>query len=270
MADSTRKKKKKKKKSNKVLLIVFIACIAVAVVAACNLISIGLTYKQAQDEYVSLQQYAVPQDSNEIEIAEAEVSSGEVTKTAPISVDFEALQAVNPDIVGWLYIEVEDISYPIVQGEDNDEYLHTTVEGTYNFSGSIFMECQNSSDFSDPNTIIYGHNMKDESMFGKLDQLLSFEDYLINDTFWIITPDAAYEYKIFNLEYTVADSAVYTLFSGPTEELTEYITARASKSSVQFALGEYDENSKIATLSTCAEATGDGRFVVQGILTGTW
>ena len=112
--------------------------------------------------------------------------------------------------------------------------------------------------------------MKDGSMFGKLSSLYDFQDYLIDDSFWVITPDAAYRYKLFNLERTVSDGDVYTLFPEGAAGLKEYIEARVKESLVKFDIGEYDENSKIVTLSTCVSSDGDGRFVVQGILEGVY
>jgi sortase B len=266
---------KGKKKNSKIFIIIFIACIAVAAYAGFRLISIGLSYKQADDEYVALKEYTteIPAGTNEKTEEDTQDTSSEAEPerhTPPIEVNFDALNKINPDIVGWIYIGVEEISYPIVQADDNDYYLHRTVEGTENFAGSIFMEYQNSPDFTDPNTIIYGHNMKDLSMFAKLHFLYEYEDYLLDDTFWIITPDGSYEYQMFCIEYTVSDGNAYTLFSGPSADVEDYIAERAAQSSAKLPLGEYDENSKIVTLSTCTSAYGEGRYVVQGILTGVY
>lgn len=98
---------------------------------------------------------------------------------------------------GWLYIEALDISYPVVQGPDNDTYLHTTYEGTSNFAGSIFLDYQNQDDFSDGNTIVYGHNMKNLSMFGKLKQMKEQEKYRDSVYFWMLTPESNDVYQIF-------------------------------------------------------------------------
>ncbi len=258
---------KEKKKVSKILLIIFVLCIIVAAYAGYNLISIGLNYKEAQDEYAELQLYTT---QSEVEITVESEEEEVETVTVPIEVDFEALWAVNTDIVGWIYIGAENISYPIVLGEDNNQYLHTTVEGTANYSGSIFMEYQNSGDFLDSNTIIYGHNMKDQSMFGKLKLLYSHEDYLQDDTFWVITPQGANRYKMFSMQYTTYNSDVYTLFSGASELVADYIALRISESLVDFDLKSYNADSKVVTLSTCSSSSGSGRFVVQGILTGTY
>lgn len=85
-----------------------------------------------------------------------------------LRIDFEGLQVVNPDVIGWVEIPGLAISYPVVQGTDNAYYLHHLFTGEYNSSGSIFADCHNQPDFTDQNTIIYGHNMKNGSMFGTL------------------------------------------------------------------------------------------------------
>ena len=116
----------------------------------------------------------------------------------PPEVDFDALKAINDDVVGWLELEaIPSISYPIAQGEDNEYYLHRTIKKTYNFAGSVFIDSTNASDFSDCNTIIYGHNMKNGSMFGKLKQMYESEKYKDSKYLWICTPNGKYRYEIF-------------------------------------------------------------------------
>lgn len=88
---------------------------------------------------------------------------------APINVDFASLKSINDDVIGWIYMEaLPQISYPMVQGKDNNMYLHQTYEKNYNFAGTIFIDYENKRDFSDCNTLVYGHNMKNGSMFGML------------------------------------------------------------------------------------------------------
>ena len=92
----------------------------------------------------------------------------EVTYQPP-EVDFEELQKMNSDVIGWIEVEaIPEISYPIVRGEDNDYYLHRTFKKANNSAGSIFVDYRNGQYFGDCNTIVYGHNMKNGSMFGKL------------------------------------------------------------------------------------------------------
>ena len=91
-------------------------------------------------------------------------------QVCPITVDFDSLKALNPDVVGWIYSADTQINYPVLLGEDNSEYLHHMVNGEYNSAGSIFMDCRNKPDLSDFNTILYGHHMKNGSMFASLHQ----------------------------------------------------------------------------------------------------
>ena len=180
-----KQKKKQKKRGNPLWTLVFLAALAVFCFSGYKLIGIYLDYKTGTDEYRDLQQYTTeitktpetpaptkteePQaESEPAEPSEPEPEPLSYPTEPPLAVDFESLKAINPDVKGWLYIEALDISYPVVQGPDNDAYLHTTYEGTSTFAGSIFLDYQNQGDFSDGNTIVYGHNMKNLSMFGKL------------------------------------------------------------------------------------------------------
>lgn len=184
----------------------------------------------------------------------------------PIEVDFEILQKINPDIVGWIYVEaLENISYPIVKGEDNEKYLHTTYEGTYNFAGTIFIDESNSRDFQDCNTLVYGHNMKNGSMFGKLKKFVSEpETYEKSRYFWILTPDTKYRYEIIAAYTTALNSDTYTLFYNPGAEVLDYLKYIQESSAIETNVRNLSVREKVVTLSTCTgnDAT---RFVVQGI-----
>ena len=83
-------------------------------------------------------------------------------------VDFDQLRQQNEDVTAWLYLPDSVINYPVLQHGDNDYYLTRQIDGSYNKNGSIFMDYRNASDFSDRNTIIYGHHMRTGNMFGKL------------------------------------------------------------------------------------------------------
>lgn len=97
-----------------------------------------------------------------------------------------------------LYIGALDLSYPVVQGEDNQYYLHHTYEKTENFAGTLFADKKNAPDFSDPNTIIYGHNMKNGTMFGSLKKFKDQAVYNAEPYIWLLTPDVNYQYEIFS------------------------------------------------------------------------
>ena len=156
---------KKKKKSDVLLTIALIVAIAVFCYAAFNLYHIYTEYKKGTDEYNQIEEMAV----TERDADSAEVAGPNAQLKPPIEVDFDKLKSVNEDVVGWIYVDaLPDISYPIVKGKDNQTYLHQTYEKNYNFAGTIFVDYENSGDFSDCNTLVYGHNMKNGSMFGHL------------------------------------------------------------------------------------------------------
>ncbi len=280
MAAEKKKKKKKGGPVNAILTLGILLCVGVIAYSGYKLISTHLAYQEGENEYSSLLQYTTqthtkeqeekPEDPGEPPIEAVTGDSaedGDPEDVPPIQVDFAALRKMNPDIVGWLYIGALDISYPVVQGTDNEYYLHRTFEGKDNFAGSIFVECQNSGDWSDCNTIVYGHNMKNQTMFGKLNFLQEWEKYQEHMDFWILTPEGDYRYEIFNAQYTDAYSDVYTLFSGPGEAFLEYLDKMQSQAQISLPAREFSENDRIVTLSTCASSQGDERYVVQGVRT---
>lgn len=184
-------------------------------------------------------------------------------------VDFTALQGINDDIVGWLKVGALDISYPVTQASDNDYYLHLTFELVQNAAGCIFVDYQNRPDFQDDNTIVYGHNMKDGSMFGTLKNFVQDGVYESDPYFWIYTPERIYKYEIFNCSTVGAVSNTYTLEFGSRKEFQNYLDKALMQSQVDSSKVKVKSSDKIVTLSTC---TGDEetRFVVQGKLVRTY
>ena len=112
-----------------------------------------------------------------------EKSSEENSAFTFLQVDFESLQSINPEVIAWIQIPALDISYPVAKGTDNAYYLHHMINGETNKSGSIFMDYHNQEDFTDRNTIIYGHNMRDGSMFGTLEK---YQDPGVYDVYPIV------------------------------------------------------------------------------------
>lgn len=270
------KKKKKGGIVNSLLTLGIVICIGVFAFSAYRLFTIYQDYKAGEDEYADLKE----QYTSKVEVTPEAPKSEEKTngeETVPVTppdyippdVDFDALHAVNPDIVGWLEVEALDISYPIVKGKDNDEYLHRTFEKKDNFAGSIFMDYMNSGDFSDCHTIIYGHNMKNQSMFGKLKFMKEQEKYKDSHYFWIITPEGKFRYEIFSAHVTPADGDTYTLFSDPGQPFLDYLNKMASMSEIPLEGLALDMEDKAVTLTTCT-SNETKRFVVQGIRESVW
>ena len=252
---------KKKKKSDVLLTIALIVAIAVFCYAAFNLYHIYTEYKKGTDEYNQIEEMAV----TERDADSGEAAGPNAQLKPPIEVDFDKLKSVNEDVVGWIYVDaLPDISYPIVKGKDNQTYLHQTYEKNYNFAGTIFVDYENSGDFSDCNTLVYGHNMKNGSMFGHLKKFR--EDYRLykqDKYFWILTPERNYRYEIISAYTTGVNSDTYTLFKGPGEEFEKYLETIKGYSEIQTDDTDLTIKDKIVTLSTCTgnEST---RFVVQG------
>ena len=185
----SRKNKVKKKKTvgDHILTIVLIVAICIFRYAAFNLYHIYTEYKKGTDEYNSISEMAVTErDPDQVE----EIDQPDEQPVAPVSIDFDSLRSINEDVIGWIYVEALDgVSYPVVKGTDNDQYLHLTYEKNYNFAGTIFIDYENKADFSDCNTLVYGHNMKNGTMFGQLKNF-SKDDSAYNKSkyFWIFTP----------------------------------------------------------------------------------
>lgn len=276
------KKKKHKKKNRFVsffLTLGIILCIGVIGFSAYKLVTTWMEYREGDEEYEGLREYTEDTEKKEgpeevVLTPEPEAMQAETVdrsdmhtlREPPIDVDWASLKAINKDIVGWLYLGALDISYPVVQGEDDEYYLHRTFARKDNFAGSIFVEAENKGDFSDPNTIVYGHNMLNGSMFGSLSDLTEKdnEKYKKDPYFWILTPEGNYRYRMFSIHVTGVTSDVYTLFQGTDEKFLAWCEKMQTQSAVKTQPEEFTLYSKVVTLSTC---TGDSasRYVVQGL-----
>ncbi len=274
------KKKKKRTFADVILTIILIGALGVFCYAGYNLLHIYLEYKKGVDEYNQIADMVVTEQEPNA-VPEGTSSEGELVEmesvTPPLKIDFDTLRKSNEDVIGWIYVEaIPDINYPIVTGrlepgtENNINpdyyYLHRTYQGTYNFAGTIFIDHGNANDFTDCNTVVYGHNMKNGSMFGMLKHFSSDpETYQKSRYFWIITPEASCRYEIISAYTTGAASDVYTLFKGPGTEYEEWLRRIPgySELSVKTDPEALNIKDRIVTLSTC---TGDysTRYVVQG------
>ena len=174
----------------------------------------------------------------------------------PITVDWDELKAINRDIVGWICVDaLPTINYPVCRGEDNEFYLHHTFRKEYLFAGSIFMDSMNSGDFSDPNTVVYGHNMKNGSMFNTLKELNSQEKYDESPYFWILTPKGDYRYHIFSVTTAGTTSQAYLLYRFNGEELLGWARDMKNRSNVKNDVS-LKASDKIVSLSTCTQDSG--------------
>ena len=178
-------------------------------------------------------------------------------------IDFSALRETNEDVRGWIHIPDTKLSYPLMQGEDNDYYLNFTWQKYRNPVGSIFLDYRSSPDLSDFHTIIYGHRMNDESMFG---QLWKYRDaaYLEeHPRIYIANDENSYIYEIFAL-YEAYSMSTYRLDFENDEDRRQFIDYCISRSETDIGIipGEDDH---IITLSTCTGRGHDTRWVIHAV-----
>ena len=178
----------------------------------------------------------------------------------------KGLQALNKDTFGWIYVASTNISYPIMQGEDNDFYLSHNFNKSYQFSGSIFMDYRNSRDIEqNRNLIIYGHNMSDNTMFRQLLLVRDRESVFQQGYIEITTASGVYVYDIFSIYRT---SPYYRYIQTDFEnddEWYNFLLEIQSKSMYRKDV-KLTPESKIVTLSTCTNTPDDFRLAIHGVL----
>lgn len=189
----------------------------------------------------------------------------DAVETAPIQVDFERLRAVNSDVEAWIYCEGTAINYPVLAGTDNDTYLNHNYEGGYSKAGSLFVDAANRRNFADSNTIIYGHHMKDGSMFASLQNWQKQDFYEEHPVMWLLTPEQDYKVVLFSGYVESAYSDTYTIYTGPGEKFTNYLDRCVRKSAFQADI-DLDKNGCYVLLSTCAYMFDNARYVLHGML----
>ena len=175
------------------------------------------------------------------------------------------LQAINPDVLGWLTIDDTHIDYPVVIGETDMEYVNKDVYGDFALSGSIFMDSDNARDLSDAYTLVYGHHMDNGAMFGDVVEFVNSDYFESHPSGTLYLPDATYTIEIFAcVQVDAFDSMIYDPLAqnGDVSELLNYVDEIA----VQSRYIGVQPTDKVIGLSTCAEAETNGRVVIFGRL----
>lgn len=236
-----------------VLIFIFVISAGTVAVTLYQYHKGASAYAQVADRFLSEREPAPPQDEEQ------------PLELAPIEVDFEALQQENPDITGWIYCEDTVINYPVLHGADNDMYLRHLYDGQYSINGSIFVEAENARNFTDYNTIIYGHGMMDGSMFGSLESWKEQDYYEAHPVFWLLTPQQDYRIDIMGAYTTSAYSDTYMIFEQDGPALDAYFENVLPQSEIA-AKAAPEAGSRYVLLTTCAYTFTDARFVVHGKL----
>lgn len=219
-------------------------------------------YQKGREEYTYAQTHFIQSDQEE-DTAEAAEEKAVLPDGVPVPLEFKwtELKEANEDIIAWIQIPALELAYPVLQGDDNEFYLSHDMYKQELIAGSIFLDAANDPGFQNYNSIIYGHNMRDGSMFAKLKDLQKEETLQKCPYFWIITPEENLLYQIFAVYNTKTGSETYTIQFGDAEKYEAWMQKMQEQSTLDIWDGQ---TGKIVTLSTC---TGDKstRQVVQGV-----
>ncbi len=234
--------------------VVFIVAIVVLVGALAALGAIGYQYYSQQRAYSDLEKYAQMQEGNNVSLAS-------------LTVDWDGLRSINPDIVAWIYVPGTVINYPVVQGVDNEEYLHKAFDGSTGWlasAGTIFLDSTNNSLLTDRNNALYGHHMNDGSMFAALADFVDQTTFDEHREIYVLTPQGNYRLETFAVVKTVgSDAIVQTTFSDDSS-YRAYVQDKLDRSEVK-------QNGQVFTasdikqsmlFSTCEYTQNDGRSVL--------
>ena len=228
----------------KILYHIFLLlCIAVFCISAYKLYGYYKSYKEAKDTYEKIKKDNVKK------------TNGDRT------IDFDKLQAKNPDIVGWVYAKGTGIDYPIVQGKDNEEYLHQDFNKKKSSSGTIFLDNNCKKDFTSDNNIIYGHHMKNGTMFA---QLLKFREKSFlkkHNEIMIFTPDRTIHLKVISAYAQKAQNKIPVTFANDKQKKA-YIKKIESMSEQTIKTSRIND-SHIYTFVTCSYEGEDNRTYVH-------
>lgn len=186
-----------------------------------------------------------------------------------LDVELERLQTENEDVIGWIEIPDTPISYPLLQGEDNQYYLNHNWKKEYNAGGSIFMEAKNRPDFENFNTLLYGHRMSDSSMFNSLRHYIDAEYAAQHPRIYIVTKEVVRVYEVFAAMKVTVTDPVYWLITDQTKYMQKMIDFCIENSEIESKLIPSVDN-RFLTLSTCTGLNvSDDRWVVVAVEMGT-
>lgn len=199
----------------------------------------------------------------------AETATEEQSEVIPVK--FEELQAVNPDIYAWITVPGTVIDYPILQhASDNTYYLMHNIDGSYGYPGCVYTENMNSKDFTDNNTVIYGHNMKNGSMFAQLHKFEDPDFFNENREVLIYLPDEVLHYTIFAAHVYDDRHLLYSFDFTDPEVYQKYLDSIFSTRDMSANIDKdvtVTADDQIITLVTCIGSQPNNRLLVQAVLT---
>lgn len=231
------------------------------------------SYDAAQDALATAPPVTIP---HEEEPPRTEVPEVEEPAIPPVSdeatallkgTDFASLYAVNEDVEGWIAIPGTELNYPLMQGTDNDYYLNNTWDGVPSAAGSIFVEHQQKSDLSEFNTLIYGHRMKNGSMFATLKYYDSADYLAAHPYIYIAKEEGVYRYEVFAAFEAGVTTNTYRLAFPDEAARQDFIDLSLSQTVIDSGV-EVTPDDQFITLVTCTGRGYASRWVVQARLEG--
>lgn len=236
--------------------VVFWIALAVFVVAVVALGALAFSYWQAQNNYNDLadQVFEAPDDTQAPSLAE-------------LQVDWDALRAINPEVVGWIYIPGTVVNYPICHTDNDEYYLRYDFYGEPGWGatyGTIFLQAANQGDFSDANNIVYGHNLRSGDMFSCFHTLADPEKFNATRTIYLLTPEGNYKLRTFSLVHCRYDDPLAVTSFESDQAMADYIQDKMNRT-VAEPEGELPAAADIDhsfAFVTCDSLPTDGRYVL--------
>lgn len=254
---------KKSSSKRNILFVLLIVLIIVILAGLGYILFVLFNNYQAQEDYNKVKETAVSTSENT-------QSASKNSENADNPIDFDSLAEINDEIYAWIYIPNTNVDYPVLQSRTSDYfYLDHDVYKNYLYAGSIYTEVCNLRNFSDRNTVIYGHNMADGSMFATLHRFEDKDFFDENKYIYIYMPGRKLTYEIVSA-YNYDNRHIMNSFNFDDDEVfQDYIESVMNPRSLVCNVNsgaELDLNSKLITLSTCLNADDEGRYLVQGVL----
>lgn len=254
-------------KKNPILYVTLILLLVVIIVGLSYIFFVVFNNYSNQEKLNNLKQ-DVSQTETSTQPATEPITG--VTELADNPIDFEALKKVNDEIYAWVYIPNTNVDYPILQSKTSDFfYIDHDVYKNYQFAGSIYTESLNLRDFSDRNTVLYGHNMADGSMFANLHKYEDKKFFDENQYIYVYLPGRKLTYQVVSAYVYDSRHLLNSFHLDDDEVFEDYLKTVQNPHSVVCNVNKdikLDLNSKILTLSTCLNSNDDGRYLVQGVL----
>ena len=241
MSERYEKRNSKKSAKSIVVLLITIICLGIMIYSGYN-IFVWWQENQKNKELMG----KIEQEVNIYE-------NKNVNDIEKYNIDFKELKNTNSDIVGWLKVWGTEVEFPVVKTDNNEFYLTHSLDKSYNTSGWIFADCNNKLDGTDKNIVIYGHNRRDDSMFGTLKNILNKEWYENKNNLFIpfIKENKSDIYEVFSVYKIEKENYYITTDFENDLEFKKYIDTVKSRSVKDFNV-DVSTKDELLTLSTCA------------------